>query len=181
MGKQSLSRDELLAILAAARAKRERDWLMILVAFAHGLRATEVIRLTRDNFRDGFLDLQRLKGSNRTVQPLVDDADPLLDEQKGVLEYVAKFAPDQRLFKVGRQHFWRLVQRYGEAAGLAAHKRHPHALKHSIAMQTIHAAGIEHVRQYLGHKSMSSTGEYLKVTDEDAARAVGKAVKGLKS
>lgn len=43
---------------------------MILVTFRHGLRATEVVSLTRDNFADGYLDVQRLKGSNRTVQVL---------------------------------------------------------------------------------------------------------------
>jgi len=32
-------------------------------------------------------------------------------------------------------------------------------------MQTIASAGIENVRQYLGHKSISSTGAYLKVSD----------------
>lgn len=43
-------------------------------------------------------------------------------------------------------------------------------------MQTIHSAGIENVRQYLGHKSMSSTGEYLKVTDEAASAAIREAL-----
>jgi site-specific recombinase XerD len=45
-------------------------------------------------------------------------------------------------------------------------------LKHSIAMQSIREAGIENVRQYLGHRSISSTGAYLKVTDEAASAAV---------
>jgi site-specific recombinase XerD len=44
-------------------------------------------------------------------------------------------------------------------------------------MQTIQAAGIENVRQYLGHKSISSTGAYLKVSDSEAAAAVGLALK----
>jgi site-specific recombinase XerD len=59
-----------------------------------------------------------------------------------------------------------------------AHKAHPHVLKHSIAMQTIEHAGIENVRQYLGHKSISSTGSYLKVTDAEAAASVQRALLG---
>ena len=43
-------------------------------------------------------------------------------------------------------------------------------------MQTIKKAGIEMVRQRLGHKSISSTGEYLKVTDEDASAAIADAL-----
>jgi hypothetical protein len=45
-------------------------------------------------------------------------------------------------------------------------------------MQTIHSAGIENVRQYLGHKSMSSTGAYLRKTDAEASSAVALALKG---
>jgi hypothetical protein len=39
-------------------------------------------------------------------------------------------------------------------------------------MQTIKTAGIENVRQYLGHKSIASTGSYLRVNDEQASAAV---------
>ncbi len=167
----------MLRILAVAKAKRERDWLMMLVAFAHGLRATEVVRLTRDNFHDGFLTVKRLKGSLPTTQALLEHADPLLDERKALFDYASKFAPNQRLFKLTRQRFWQLIQEYGELAGIPAHLRHPHILKHTIAMQTIHSAGIENVRQHLGHKSISSTGEYLKVSDDDAGAAVRGALK----
>lgn len=174
---EALSKTELLALLAAAKANRERDWLMILVSFSHGLRASEVVAIRRDAIRDGHLTVRRLKGSNRTTQPLVENENPLLNERKALIEYAAKYPGNQILFRVTRQHFWRLVQRYGEAAGIPAHKRHPHVLKHSIAMQTIHTAGIENVRQYLGHKSMSSTGEYLKVNDADASAAISAATK----
>jgi integrase len=176
LGKQSLSREQLLAILAAAKAKRERDWLMILVAFAHGLRATEVVRLTQDNFHDGFITLQRLKGSNRTTQPLLEHADPVLNERCAFFAFLPKFAEKQRLFPLTRQRFWQLLQEYGERALIPMHLRHPHVLKHTIATQIIHSAGIENTRQYLGHKSISSTGEYLKVTDEGAAAAAQKAL-----
>lgn len=145
---------------------------MILVAFAHGLRATEVIQLTRDNFSGGFITVDRLKGSLRTTQRLLEHADPLLDEHNGVFAFLRTVPEKQRLFPITRVRFWQLIQEYGERAEIPAHLRHPHILKHSIAMQTIHSAGIENVRQHLGHKSISSTGEYLKVTDDDAGAAV---------
>jgi integrase len=174
---QSLSKDELLALLGAAKEKRERDWLMILVAFSHGLRASEVTGFKRDAVKDGYLTVHRLKGSLRTTQPLVEHPNPLLDEKEALIEYAAKSSLNQPVFKVSRSQFFRLVQRYAKAANIPAHKRHPHVLKHSIAMQTIQSAGIENVRQYLGHKSIASTGAYLKVSDADAARAVREALK----
>lgn len=149
---------------------------MILVAYSHGLRASEVIALQRDAVKDGHLTVRRLKGSLATVQPLISSPDALLDERSGLFAFCEKLHGKQRLFPVTRQHFWRLVQRYAQAAGIPARKRHPHALKHTIAMQVIHSAGIENTRQYLGHKSMSSTGAYLKVTDADASAAVASAL-----
>lgn len=149
---------------------------MILVAFCHGLRASEVVGLTVDSFSDGNLAVQRLKGSLRTVQPLIEHENTLLNERAGVFEYTCGMAGNQRLFPITRERFWQIVQRHGEAAGLPKHKRHPHVLKHSIAMQMIGTAGIENTRQYLGHKSMSSTGEYLKTTDEAASAAARRAL-----
>lgn len=174
---EALSKAELIALLEAARAHSERNFLMILVAYSHGLRATEVTRIQRDDLADGCITVVRLKGSLKTVHPLVADTDRLLDERSALLAFAAKLHGKQRLFPVTRQHFWRLVQRYAKAAGIPERKRHPHVLKHSIAMQTIHKAGIENVRQYLGHRSMSSTGAYLKVSDAEAASAIGAALR----
>ena len=174
---EALTKCELLSLLTAAREHSERNWLMILVAYSHGLRASEVIALQRDAVKDGHLTVKRLKGSLRTVQPLVESLDPLLNERKALFDCLRNQARNQRLFPITRQHFWRLMQRYAEAAGIPARKRHPHVLKHTIAMQTIHSAGIENVRQYLGHKSISATGSYLKRTDAEAATAIGDALK----
>ena len=112
------------------------------------------------------------------MQPLISDLEPLLDERAALLAFVTPMRFNQRLFPVTRQHFWRLMQRYAKAAGIPERKRHPHVLKHTVAMQTIHSAGIENVRQYLGHKSMSSTGAYLKKTDAEASVAIGLALQG---
>jgi len=176
---QAFSKEQLLALLGCARRTRTRDWLMILVAFWHGLRASEVIALTRDAVRDGHLTVQRLKGSQRTVQPLISNPEPLLNEKEALLEFAKNVPENQRLFPVTRRTFARIVQQHGQTAGIPRHLCHPHALKHTIAMQVIHSAGIEHTRQWLGHKSISSTGEYLKVSDSDAARAVGEATGGV--
>ena len=166
---KSLQREELTRLLRAARAHSKRDHLLILTAYSHGLRASEVVNLTDQNIRDGFLTVQRLKGSMRTCQPLVRSADPLYDESP--LEKMTG-----RLFPVSRTTFWRIVQRAGRAAGLPQHLLHPHCLKHSIGMHTIKTAGIENVRQYLGHRSMASTGAYLRVDDDAASKAIAAAM-----
>ena len=151
---------------------------MILLAFWHGLRASEVVGITRDAIQDGYLTVQRLKGSQRTVQPLISHPEPLLSEKDPLLEYIQFLHENQRVFPVTRRTFQRIVERAADTAKIPRHLAHPHILKHSIAMQVIQSAGIENTRQWLGHKSISSTGEYLKVSDADAAASVQRALGG---
>jgi integrase len=67
-----LKPEETLAVLRVAKERSVRDWAMILLAYRHGLRASEVcgLRLTNVDLKDGAISIQRLKGSMRTVQPL---------------------------------------------------------------------------------------------------------------
>jgi integrase/recombinase XerD len=169
---QHLNRIELLALLKVAKGNSERDWLLLLTTFWHGLRASEATGLQAEQIRDGYLSVQRLKGSLKTRQPLVMHTNPLLNERTALETLVTGLAAKSRLFPISRVQFFRLMQKYGPEAGLPQHKNHPHTLKHSIAMQTIKTAGIENVRQYLGHKSIASTGAYLRVNDEQASAAV---------
>jgi integrase/recombinase XerD len=172
---QFLAKAELLSFLGVAKRTRERDWLMFLVAYWHGLRASEVVGLKPDAIHNGELSVARLKGSEATIHPLVSDRNPLLDEREA-LEALAQNTPrTSRIFPFSRIHYFRLFRKYAKRAGINSLKWHPHTLRHSIAQHTIRKAGIENVRKYLGHKSIASTGEYLKVTNEEASRAIARA------
>lgn len=175
---EHLSIGQLREVLALAKAVSRRDWILLLITFWHGLRASEAISLTPQHFEDGFLTIQRLKGSLRTRQPLIRHDDPLLDERAAIENYLGQPGGRKgRLFPISRFRFYRLVRFYGSWAGLPRHLCHPHVLKHSIAIASIRKAGVENVRQYLGHRSLASTGVYLRVSDEAASLAVSGAVK----
>lgn len=148
---------------------------MILVTYQHTLRASETTGFTADAVQDGYLTIKRLKRSKKTTHPLVEDPDELFDERNALIDLVKDLLPNQRVFPIHRSTFWRKIRRYAKAAGIPEHKAHPHALKHSLAMQMIGIAGIENVRTYSGHKSMASTGEYLKVSDTEASAAIQRA------
>jgi len=158
-----LTKAEMNGLLAAAKKASARDYAMILLGYTHGLRASEIISLTSENIRDGYLTVARLKGSLKTTQPLS------AEEQKALAALGVTEGP---LFGVTRRTLDRKMKQYGAEAGIPEHKCHAHILKHSVAMHSIQKAGIENVRQYLGHKSLSSTGAYLKVDDEAASKAV---------
>lgn len=164
-----LTQDELKSLLREVPDERQK--LMLKVGFFHGLRVSELIGLTGKNIRDGYINVQRLKGSAKTVQPYVKHPDPELDESLALIMVASTIGYNEILFPITRNGVYKLMQRAGRRAGLPAHKLHPHVLKHSCAMAVVNKIGIQQLRTYLGHKSLSSTGEYLKESDETASKA----------
>jgi type 1 fimbriae regulatory protein FimE len=176
-----LAPEELMAVLKAARKRSARDWAMILIAYRHGLRASEVcgIKTTDVDLEAGSLDIRRLKGSLHTVQPLYrHKGQPLLDEVLALRAWLRERKPDgsdylflsQKGGRMSRVQFFRVFQACAEAAGLPAHKCHPHALKHSLATHLISEnVNLAWVKQCLGHKAIGSTMKYVAVCDSQAA------------
>jgi len=171
---KSLTKEQLLSLLSVAKKDSERNWLMLALTFNHGLRVSETLSLTPQKCRDGFLSVSRLKGSLHTTQPLVASADLLLDE-KSAVEGLACLQTI-RLFPITRQAVHKMFRKYCAQVGIPSHLAHIHTLKHTCGMLAIKKAGIENVRQYLGHKSIASTGMYLRVDDQAASQAVQSAL-----
>lgn len=97
-----LTREELLRLLKVARDHNRRDWLMYLVTFSHGLRASETIALRKSDVRDGFITVRRLKVSLKTTQALLSNPEPLLDEKAALEEYLSTLGAKDRLFPITR-------------------------------------------------------------------------------
>ncbi len=178
-----LTADEVVAVLKAARAVSVRDWAAILVAFKHGMRASEVcsLKMADVDMASEAVTIRRLKGSMTTVQPLYrHKGQPLLDEI-GALRAWLKARPDdgsdyvftsQKGGRLHRSQFFRLFRGYALAAGLSPEKAHPHALKHSLASYLVASnTNLALVKQALGHKSIGSTMQYVGVSDRQAAEA----------
>jgi site-specific recombinase XerD len=186
-----LTPQEMLDLLKAARKRTVRDWAMILLAYRHGLRASEVcgLKLADVDLKSGSLSIRRLKGSLHTVQPLYQHrGQPLLDELAAIKAWLRKRADDgsdylftsQKGGKLSRIQFFRSFQAVAESAGLADEKRHPHVLKHSLASHLVAGnANLALIRQALGHRSISSTMAYIGTTDNQAAEALQRALMGL--
>ena len=70
-----LTLDELARLLAVARGN-PRDRALFLIAYRHGLRASEIglLRLEDLDFRALRLRVHRLKGSHSGVHPMQPDA-----------------------------------------------------------------------------------------------------------
>lgn len=186
-----LSPEETLAVLRKAKERGIRDWAMILLAYRHGLRASEVcgLRLADVDLKNGALSIQRLKGSMKTVQPLyAHRGQPLLDEVIALRAWLKVRPVDgsdylftsQKGGRLDRTQLFRTFQTVAEAAGLPAEKRHPHVLKHSLASHLVDGnVNLALVKQALGHRSISSTMVYVGTTDAQAAEAAAEAMMAM--
>ena len=182
---------EVLAVLKVAKAKSTRSWAMILLAYKHALRASEVCNLRLDDLdlKDGSITVERLKGSLRTIQAVTGHrGEPLLDELRALREWMRERRDDGSNFlftsqKGGRLHrsqFFRVFRSVAADAGLAAEKQHPHSLKHSLATHLVAAnVNLALVKTQLGHKSINSTMKYVSTTDRQASQATAVALMGM--
>lgn len=178
-----LSPEEVMAVLKAARGRSLRDWAMVLLAYRHGLRASEVcdLKLSSVDLRAGSIAIHRLKGSLNQIQPLYQHrGQPLLDELNALRKWLRGRIADgsdylftsQKGGRLDRTQFFRIFRACAEAAGLAAEKRHPHVLKHSLASHLVAGnVNLALVKQALGHRSINSTMQYVGTSDGQAAEA----------
>lgn len=178
-----LTPEETIAVLKTAREYSIRDWAMILLAYRHGMRASEVcgLKLGDVDLKSDSISIRRLKGSLQTVQPLYRHrGQPILDEVAALRAWLRKrpadgsgyFFTSQKGGKMDRSQFFRVFQTIGGIAGLPLEKRHPHVLKHSLANHLVSGnLSLALVRQMLGHRSINSTMRYLAITDVQAAEA----------
>jgi type 1 fimbriae regulatory protein FimB len=178
-----LEPSEVLSVLRAAKAKGNREWAMILLAYKHGMRASEIcnLRLEDLDVRNGCIVVEGLKGSLRTTQAVTEHrGEPLLNELKALRAWLGERTADgsdflftsQKGGRLDRSQFFRLFQTIAAQAGIPAEKRHPHVLKHSIASHLVSAnVNLALVKQQLGHKSINSTIRYVAMSDQQASRA----------
>ena len=146
--------------LDAARGGRYgvRDHAMMLVAFRHGLRVSELIdiRLKDLDLASGRLYVRRVKGSLSTHQPIEGDELRAIRawlrerDKRSDAQLTYLFLSERGVFT--RQAINYLVMQAGERAKLKF-RVHPHMLRHSTGFYLANK-GLDTrlVQDYLGHK-----------------------------
>lgn len=173
-----LSLDEVESLLEAPdRTSPEgfRDWVMLEVLYATGLRVTELVEL---NLKDidlegGYVDVVG-KGDRQRIVPLGETA------VDAVSEYIEKIRPvllekhggpgstpylfvTRRGSSMTRQGFWKNLKRYGDLAGVDK-SISPHKLRHSFATHLLErGADLRIVQNLLGHADINTTEIYTHV------------------
>src|SRR5580658_8429039 len=101
---------------------------MVLVAYKHGMRASEVcnLRLHDVDLKNGNIVVNRLKGSLRTTQAVTEHrGEPLLNEHRAIREWLRERRADgsdflftsQKGGQLHRSQFFRLFKGLAVEAG----------------------------------------------------------------
>jgi type 1 fimbriae regulatory protein FimB len=161
-----LTQDELKRLVSTIKDRRDRA--IILMAYRHGLRASEIGLLQRADIdlKQGRVTIHRLKGSISGVYPMQPDMVKLL---RSLIRERTDASPylfvSNRNVPIDRRTLWCLMQRYGTAAKLPKAKQKFHILKHSIATHLLDAgADLSFVKDWLGHANIQNTTIYASVT-----------------
>jgi integrase len=179
---KNLTATELEKVMRIA-SENPRNHAMVLLAFKHGLRCSEVCNLTLSDIdlKNNEITIRRLKGSLKTTQPLEHHPNkPYLDERRVLRAWLKErhnatdyLFTSQKGGKLDRSAFFRVFSGICEQAGIDKDRRHPHVLKHSLGFLLAEGdVHISKIQQQLGHKSVASTGVYLNPTPQATAKAV---------
>ena len=184
----SMNREQVIALLTAAKNHSRRAHAMCLLAIRHGMRCSEVtgLRLQDLNLKESWIRVERLKGSLTTVQSLDRHPGiPLLDEFKVLSAWMRERKNDGTEFvftsshggRMNRSTFFRLWQRLAKQAGLPSNLHHPHVAKHTTG--TLLAAANANpflIKQRLGHRAMSSASIYCRGVEDKHSDQVARKV-----
>lgn len=147
-----------------------RDYAMLELLYATGMRVTELISLqiSQISLQQGVIrvvgkgDKERLvpmgESAIEAIEYYLKDArNQLLKAQSDVL------FPSQRGVQMTRQTFWHRIKQYALRANISVDLS-PHTLRHAFATHLVnHGADLRVVQLLLGHSDLSTTQIYTHV------------------
>jgi integrase len=166
--REHLTEAEVERLLKAAGKNRwgHRDSTMILVAYRHGLRASELADLRWDqvDFRTATLHVRRVKQGTPSTHPIVGDELRALRRLQREQEPKSPFVfTSERGAPFSTAGFARMIERAGAEAKLAF-KAHPHMLRHACGFALANKGHDTRALQaYLGHKNIQHTVRYTEL------------------
>jgi type 1 fimbriae regulatory protein FimB/type 1 fimbriae regulatory protein FimE len=162
--REHLTPGEVEALMEAARANRHghRDGTMVLIAFRHGLRASELCDLRWDQieFDAALLHVRRVKNGTPSTHPLRGDELRALRRLQRESDSSPFVFVSERGSPFTTAGFARMVERAAAAAGLEL-KAHPHMLRHACGYALANKGhDTRAIQAWLGHRSITSTAIY---------------------
>jgi len=165
---------QMLEAVDRRNAAGKRDYAMLLLLVAYGLRAREVAALTLDDldWKRERLYIRARKAGHSSVYPLSSVVG------EGILDYLQRGRPktdERRLFlRIPAPHrpvAWHVVssraKHYLCKAGIEVPRPGSHTLRHSCVQRLVEARfSFKTIGDYVGHRTPDATQIYAKVNIE---------------
>ncbi len=166
--REYLTAEEIDQLMESARSvgrHGHRDSTLILVAFRHGLRVSELVALRWDmvDLKQGLMHVSRLKNG-------VNSTHPLRGPELRALRKLKRDYPDtpyvfvtERKGPLTASVVRKIIARAGEIAELGM-PIHPHMLRHSTGYKLANDGhDTRAIQLYLGHKNIQHTVRYTEL------------------
>ena len=167
--REYLTEAEVEWLMTAARKNRwgHRDATMLLVAYRHGLRVSELVDLRWEqvDFGTATLHVRRVKQGTPSSHPILGDELRALRRLQREQEPKSPFVfTSERGAPFSTAGFARMIERAGVDAKLAF-KAHPHMLRHACGYALANKGHDTRALQaYLGHRNIQHTVRYTELS-----------------
>jgi type 1 fimbriae regulatory protein FimB/type 1 fimbriae regulatory protein FimE len=167
--REYLTEAEVKRLIAAGGKNRwgHRDATMVLVAYRHGLRVSELVDLRWDqvDFRTATLHVRRVKQGTPSTHPIPGDELRALRRLQSKQEPKSPFVfTSERGSPFTVAGFARMVERAGAEAKFGF-KVHPHMLRHACGYALANRGHDTRALQaYLGHRNIQHTVRYTELS-----------------
>jgi integrase len=167
--REYLTEAEVERLTEAVKCNRwgHRDATMILAAYRHGFRASELVDLRWDqiDFATATLHVRRVKRGTAATHPILGDELRSLRRLQREQDPRSPFVfTSERGAPFTTAGFARMVERAGIEAKLGF-KAHPHMLRHACGYALANRGHDTRALQaYLGHKNIQHTVRYTELS-----------------
>jgi type 1 fimbriae regulatory protein FimB/type 1 fimbriae regulatory protein FimE len=166
--REYLTEAEVERLMKAAAGNRwgRRDGTMVLVAFRHGLRVSELVDLqwSQIDFNTATMAVRRAKRGTPATHPIRGDEMRALRRLQREQDPKSPFVfTSERGAPFTTAGFARMIERAGDAAKLGFNA-HPHMLRHACGFALANKGHDTRALQaYLGHRNIQHTVRYTEL------------------
>ncbi len=169
--REYLTEDEvskLIQVAGEVGRHGHRDATLIMIAFRHGLRVTELVRLRWDqvDLHQGLMHINRIKRGTPSVHPLHGPEIIALHKLQEIGSGLSHVFISERGAPLTPDAVRKIISRAGREAKLPF-KVHPHMLRHACGYKLAQAGqDTRAIQHYLGHTNIQHTVRYTHLSSE---------------
>lgn len=148
----------------------ERNYCMILMAYRHGFRISELLALTMADvdIQSGVIYVKRLKNGFSVYHPLSEDECHALSKWLILKKMTSTSVTSEAIFTtssgaaISRSQAWKIISKCGVESNIGF-RVHPHMLRHSCGYKLAErGTDTRLIQDYLGHRNIRHTVLYTK-------------------